>query len=234
MKGVIYLVTNQTNGKVYIGQTTKTLDWRRTKHYSKSLRSKNNHFHNAIKKHKIENWTWDILEEIEIDDVKKLKSILDKYEKFYIKTYNSKNRTSGYNDTDGGDGMSNPSKETRIKIGSANRGKKLSEETKEKMSESRKGKVCSEIAKKLIGDANRGKPNWWKGKPKSDEQKLKMSLAARGRILSEEQKEKIRISCKNNPTRYWLGKSRSEETKEKIKNNYKRKSEFSEVNDAPQ
>ena len=80
-----------------------------------------------------------------------------------------------HNMTDGGEGISNPSEETRKKISDAQKGKthteesrkkmseskkNISEETRRKMSQSSKGKTLSEETKRKIGDAGKGR-KWW-------------------------------------------------------------------------
>jgi hypothetical protein len=94
----------------------------------------------------------------------------------------------------------------------------LSEETKRKLSEARKGKFCgeknphygkpqSEEARRKISEANKRRP------PISEETRHKLSLAGMGKIgpmtgkhHSEATKEKMSISRKANPVKFWLGK----------------------------
>jgi group I intron endonuclease len=178
MVGIIYLATNQVNGKVYVGQTIKTLTWRKGKHYNRLSDDDNAHFHNALRKYKRTDWTWEILEEVISDTKKEAKEILTKYEKYYIKVLDSKNRLIGYNGTVGGDGVVDPSEDVRYSMGKSWRGKRLPNDMKKLMSESHKGKPCPESAKIKIGNALRGKSNWWKDRPKSIEQKEKMRQSA--------------------------------------------------------
>lgn len=216
MVGIIYLATNQINGKVYVGQTYRTLNWRIGRHYSKS-KKEDYHFANALKKYNKKDWTWEVLEEINGFATKKaLKFILNKYEKYYIKVLSSKNRLVGYNGTAGGDGVTDPSEEVRYQMGKSWRGKKIPKEIKKLMSESHKGIPCSDSAKSKIGAIHRGKSNWWKGRPKSAEQRKKMSVAKTGQSLPKAIKEKIRKTCKVNATCYWQGKHRYDTTKEKL------------------
>jgi len=95
---ICYLITNNINGKFYVGVTYKTVDKRFGEHVKVS-KSKSNHktaIGLAIKKYGKENFTISILEKFE--------NKFDAYnaEKKYIKTYNSK--INGYNETDGGEG----------------------------------------------------------------------------------------------------------------------------------
>lgn len=190
---LIYKITNLINGKVYIGQTVRPLNQRLANHklYPKSLIS------NAFKKYGIENFT------IETIDTAVNKEELDSKERMWIEHYNSIS-PNGYNLTKGGGGTLGYklSKETRLKISRANKGKPshtkgkvLSEETKRKISISRKGKYSGE-----------NNPNY--GKTHSLETRRKISEANKGRKLSEVAKRAISEGHK--------GLVLSEETKAKI------------------
>ena len=94
MKGKIYKITNKINGKVYIGQTIQSLKERFNRHCSNY---KDNHSNMSIKqailKYGKENFTIELIEEIEQDK-------LDEREIYWISIYNSYNK--GYNCTKGG------------------------------------------------------------------------------------------------------------------------------------
>lgn len=92
MKGIIYKITNKVNGKSYIGQTRYTIEFRWKQHQHKK---DNTYFHNAIHKYGIDNFSIEILEECNIED-------LNSREIFYIAKYNTFDK--GYNLTIGGDG----------------------------------------------------------------------------------------------------------------------------------
>ena len=97
MKGKIYKITNKLNGKVYIGQTIKSLEERFQKHCWGT--SENDRYHlnmaikRAIKKYGKENFTINLIEEVETDK-------LDEREVYWISFYDSYNK--GYNCTLGG------------------------------------------------------------------------------------------------------------------------------------
>ena len=93
--GKIYIITNDVNNKVYIGQTVQTLKKRFTGHccYSKSDRSKSMYVKRAIHKYGKDKFHIDLLEECSID-------ILNEREKYWIEYYDSYN--NGYNLTLGG------------------------------------------------------------------------------------------------------------------------------------
>lgn len=97
---IIYKATNKINGKVYIGQTTKTLEYRRKQHerdamciYKPSL-----YFHNALMKYGFENFLWEIIDTAESQEE------LDEKEIKWISICNSTNHNKGYNLKLGGNG----------------------------------------------------------------------------------------------------------------------------------
>lgn len=113
MQGIIYKATNLINGKVYIGQTTRSLHSRISAH-KKSKRA----FGKAIQKYGIENFRIAIIDKAED------KSGLDNKETFWINFYKSMG-PQGYNLTSGGD-TTEFSIESRLKM-SENAKKRLPE-----------------------------------------------------------------------------------------------------------
>ena len=120
---IIYKITNLINNKVYIGKTTKTIQWRFNKHLKDSYNNPNTtiHIQRAILKYGENNF--------KIEEIDKASSLeeLNQKEKYWIAYYNSQNE--GYNMTSGGDGgdtYASLSEEemniVRKKIGSKNKG----------------------------------------------------------------------------------------------------------------
>lgn len=95
--GIIYIIKNKVNKKVYIGQTTNDVQTRFKQHCKNStLKTRNYKLYNAIKKYGKSNFYVEILEKnIDIKE-------LDKKEIYYIEKHNSYKQ--GYNSTKGGDG----------------------------------------------------------------------------------------------------------------------------------
>lgn len=99
----IYKITNQINGKVYIGKTTESdirIRWHQHRKDYKKQQCKNRPLYNAMNKYGIENF---IMEEIEQCDI----SILNDRETYWINYYRAYvgwNDCKGYNATLGGDG----------------------------------------------------------------------------------------------------------------------------------
>ena len=137
--GVIYLVINKINNKIYVGQTVGSFQDRYRGDVAKNTH--NEHLRRSIEKYGIDNFY--IVEEYK---VAYSKEELDYLEDWYITIYDTMNPSMGYN-----------------KKGGGSHGK-WSEESKQKMSESRKGelhpfygKTHSEEVKKKISESNKGK-----------------------------------------------------------------------------
>jgi hypothetical protein len=132
-------------------------------------------------------------------------------EKYLISFYGRRDLGLGtlVNMTDGGDGVigHKHNQETKNKIGIASKKNLI-------------GKKISHIV-------------WNRGISLTDEHKRKISDNQKGRIpynknksMSEEQKRKLSERTKKNPTNYWTGKKRSEETKEKIRQSLNKKNKI--------
>lgn len=156
---IIYKVTNKLSGKIYIGQTTKSLEERWKKHcYANGCSV----FYKAIKKHGKNAFT--------VEEIGKYGNIkdLNNAEEYYIDWFNCL-VPNGYN----------------LKSGGNN--KTYSEESKKRMSESqsgeknsRYGKIVSEETRKKMSEAKKGEKHWMFGKHHSEESRKKMSKAHKG------------------------------------------------------
>lgn len=146
--GVIYLVINKENNKIYVGQTERTFDAR----YRGDISNTHNiHLSRAIKKYGKD--AFYINKEY---DVAYSKEELDELEKYYIGMFESMNPSKGYNKEDGGSN-GRPSEETCRKMSESMTGVKRSEETKRKMSEVRTGVKKSEEHKRKMSESMTGK-----------------------------------------------------------------------------
>ena len=95
--GLIYKITNKVNGKIYIGQTTQSLDHRWKTHLRVSKSKVPHHaIHDAIRKYGKDNFSVEIVED-EISGIE-----LGNREIFWIQHYNSL-VPNGYNIRKGGD-----------------------------------------------------------------------------------------------------------------------------------
>jgi group I intron endonuclease len=139
---IIYKTTNLVNGKIYIGQHNGA---------TKSYIGSGVIFKKAVKKYGKENFVRDV-----IVDGNYTQEETDELEVFYIKLYNSTDKSIGYNISLGGNGAGKISEETKIKIGDANRGRIHSKEFKDKISEIKKGGKRKDSTKSKISKSTLG------------------------------------------------------------------------------
>lgn len=182
---IIYKVQNKINNKIYIGLTTKDLSKRIAEHISENK----SYFQKALNKYGIQSFT------VEVIDSAESKEILCEKEKYWIQHYNSK-APNGYNLTDGGDGLINPTRSVRNKISKKvskilqgnNRRQGIfhSKEVKQRISDTLKVSLNDPKVKAKISRSHKGIPKSeeWKQKmrkPKSEEHKKKIGDSHRGR-----------------------------------------------------
>lgn len=116
---LIYKITNTINNKIYIGQTTQSLEdrWRDCK-YSGGKIAMRRPIIRAIHKYGFNNFKIEIIQDNILN-----KDDLDSLEKYYIKFYNATNREYGYNVELGGNGRGKHAAETKLKMSIAQQGK---------------------------------------------------------------------------------------------------------------
>lgn len=166
MYGIIYKITNNVNGKIYIGLTTRSLHERFIQHCCHSNKGSKSLIHQAILKYGRDNFT------IEQIDESETKSDLDEKEDFWINYYNSMNTSVGYNLKSGG---------------AKGKGYKHTDVTKKIISESGKGKTRSEETKKHMSDAQK----LVKHQKHKESTKQKMSWTHMCHSTSESTRQKI-------------------------------------------
>jgi group I intron endonuclease len=93
---IIYKVTNLVNNKIYIGQSSYDLEYRKKSHYKAARLNSQLKFHKAIRKYKDTDFEWKIIAEVS------LKNDADFLERKFIIEYDS--LKNGYNMTNGGEG----------------------------------------------------------------------------------------------------------------------------------
>jgi group I intron endonuclease len=188
---IIYRAINLTNGKTYIGKTITPLLTRKKRHLYDAKKGSGYLFHMAIRKYGDDGFAWDV-----IDNCLFAESLPD-LERYYIKLYNSKS-PFGYNLTDGGEGLFNPTADVRNRISLSNKGKhNHSAKTLKKISAGSKGRKLTDEQREHLSKINRGENHPRFGRHHSEETKKKMSDAHRGRKhgpLSKETKIKLSIS----------------------------------------
>jgi len=207
MNAHIYLVTNNINGKQYIGQTVEN---RKVGHGVL--------INNAYKKYGKQNFTYEKMC-ASINN----RSTLNYLERFWIKTFDSR-APNGYNIESGGSNKGEIADSTRQKLKVINTGKTISVETRIKISNSMKGEKnpfygkthTPESIKKIIA-ANIGKVVVIseETKQKIRQTKIGSKNPMYGKPITEEHRKKLKEnSARNKP---WLGKKFSEAHKAHLK-----------------
>ena len=97
--GSIYIIINNTNNKVYIGQTRNKVSYRFKTHIYYAKKGKDYVIGKAMRKYGIENFYYEIIEKCPSKD-------LNKREIYWIAQYNSTNPKFGYNVSKGGNKIS--------------------------------------------------------------------------------------------------------------------------------
>lgn len=193
----IYMYTNKTNRKRYIGQA-KDFNRRHREHclkcYNKTPIDK------AFNKYGEKNFEIKILAENILTQEK-----LNEYEKFFIKRYNTLCKNNeGYNVAEGGYGnpyigkteeelnkIKQKMKDNHADINGSNNpmyGKKHSKESKRKMSEKATGRKCSDETRQIMSKSQKGEKNNFYGKHHSEDTKQKLSEANKGKNSPQSKK----------------------------------------------
>jgi group I intron endonuclease len=177
--GYIYKITNNVNGKIYVGKTKSTIPSRFNQHtlaLKKYIENgkKSVKLYNAMAKYGIENFSIEEIEKCPFDT-------LSEREIFWINELDSRNSDVGYNICKGGEcGPGGP----------MFAGHKHTEETKQKMSADRTGSKNSNYGnrwnqsdelKKKHSELSSGENNGMYGKTHTDDSKLKNRLSHIGR-----------------------------------------------------
>jgi len=191
--GFIYKITNLTNNKVYIGQTTRELS-KRIGEYKKSLLynniNSNQHLYNSFKKYEFYNFKFEV-----IDTAKDINELNEK-EINYIQQYKSNQKEFGYNIELGGRNAI-PNTETLERMSRSHIGIKQTNVwidrriAKSGTDEAKKyGKIKTEEEREYLS-AN--SPKYWLGKNRDDDTKKKISKTKKLLGLSDKQKT---VLCK--------------------------------------
>lgn len=182
----VYVLQNLVNGKVYVGQT-KSPSKRKATHFYNARKGIARPLYAAIRKHGVENFAFEVLEEC-IDDV------VNEREQYWVAHFDSFNPEKGYNLTSGGNQLIEFSEEVVQRTCNHHvgmRGRHHTAATREKMREAcRRREVPSEETRKKISDAakarkgeraamfgKRGENSPLFGRKHTDEARQKMSEA---------------------------------------------------------
>jgi group I intron endonuclease len=146
----IYCIENIVNSKKYIGYSQNIKNrWSNHKGHLRNNKHGNNYLQNAWNKYGEENFKFYIIEECD-------KELLRIKESEYVLSLNTKT-PNGYNLTDGGDGCTGMTEESRLSISEKNKINSLG-------NSSHLGCKHSEEARRKMSEANKGRPGIWKGK----------------------------------------------------------------------
>jgi len=165
----IYLITNNINRKMYVGQTSTNYKKRWLKHINNALNTPQRgcvSLYRAIRKYGKNNFTVSLLE-------KTISKKANEREAFWIKTLKTQNNKNGYNLTSGGDCF------------------KMSKSCREKLSNKLKGREITWADKTSIGMKNR-----WND-PEYREMMVKIHTGARGYKYKKHIKP-LRLKLDNN------------------------------------
>jgi len=157
---IVYKAINKVNGKIYIGQTRKTLEARRNAHFRNARKGVNTHFYNAIRKYGEDAFEFSVICTAET------KEDLNLLETYYIQKYNS--IKCGYNMVDGGDNNVMDIEWVYNK----HKQRMQSEETRSKLSATMKQKIAegrffTEEHRKRLSEAAKGNHNFGSGDTRS-------------------------------------------------------------------
>jgi len=176
VNGLIYLITNIVNGKIYVGQTRKTLTQRWSAHKRDVLRL-DSPLYRSIRKYGIDNFTIRTLECIRCCSKPELIEALNTLERNAIKKHNSMiDSGKGYNLTDGG-GVCLVSEYTRRKMSETRMGFSPDQATRDKIRKSLLGRPISGNTRHLLSLANGGinHPNYGRHHSLSTRQMMRVS-----------------------------------------------------------
>jgi group I intron endonuclease len=216
----IYSITNLRNNKKYIGQTIDFIE-RRRNHINKLNinKHKNEYLQNSWNKYGKKSFKFEMIFMCSYQD-------LNSTEIFFIDSFKTSNRKYGYNLREGGN-FSPLSEESKRKIGLKFKGRKHSEEHKRNQSDGLKRYYLEN-----------GGIGHMKGKKHSDKTKEKMVVSSKKTNYkhSDETKRKLSESHMGNKNPMFgkpmstinkealrkahLGKPRTEEVKQKIRNGW--------------
>lgn len=107
MLGNIYIVKNDINDQVYVGQTIHNIEYRFNQHCKEAERESYTKFHVALRELGIQHFHVELLEQCEQEE-------LNNREKYYISFYDS--YKNGYNSTTGGTAINKQRKKTDKEI----------------------------------------------------------------------------------------------------------------------
>lgn len=203
----LYIVTNLTNGKLYVGQTRRTVRARWAAHLSRARNGSKTHFACALRRYGPEAFA--VREIASVSD----QETLTAYERAAIELFGSNKPENGYNLTDGGE-CGVPNLQVREAISHRMLGNKCAAGYKQ-----------SPEHKAAVLRALDGRRSWALGRSFSPEHRARIAAGLLGIVRSQATRDKISESkvgrqhseaSKRNMATSQLGRSKSPETKAKM------------------
>lgn len=181
---LVYLVTNKTNGKKYVGQhagDNLQAYWERNVWLAETGYQGKRLLYRAIRKYGADGF------EVKSLVIVETKQEMDYYEIALIKIWNTTNPQKGYNITHGGGGSLGVkmSEETRSKMSESRMGRTMSEENRLEFIERIKGNKFS-LGRKMTEDNFKKLMAVHIGAKRTDEARKRMSDAHKGHKWTEE------------------------------------------------
>lgn len=212
--GYIYKITNNVNGKIYIGKTINLED-RWYKHKYLAMKGINRHLYSAMRKYGIDNFSFEVIEQC--DD-----NILNDREKYWIDTLASCDRNIGYNKTIGGDSgdtwtYNNHQEQTSKLLSEKLKGKKHDPDSYRRAGEKRRGYKMNDEQRKKISDSLKNghitgriksvpPPHYDRtGEHQPDSAKRKLSEYRAGKTYDEIYSREISDRLKEQRRQMWTG-----------------------------
>lgn len=156
---IIYKITNTKNGKIYIGQTIHTLQYRKRQHIQCANSGNTRHLYNAMRKWGIENFKFEQIDTA--TDVEELNYL----ETYYIVKYDSVR--NGYNMSYGGDNNVMFTDIVKTKHTNIMRSEITRSKISKSMKEYRKIHPFSEEHRKKLSEKAKGNHNFGTGDTRS-------------------------------------------------------------------
>jgi group I intron endonuclease len=194
----VYTIHNIKNNKIYVGISgIPQTRWRSHLSTANDPKQKKYYIHNAIIKHGENNFVFTVFQTF--NDIVNLKLA----EKYWIKFFNTRDRSLGYNLTNGGDGIFGfkHSEATKEKLRILATGRRLSEEAKRKCRAVLIGRPVSQETRDKYSKS-------MMGHLVLEETRNKISISLTGHIMSEHTRQQISIAN--------TGRHHTEESKRKI------------------
>ena len=157
----VYVIRNLVNNKTYVGQTLMPSQ-RKATHFYNAKKGVVRPLYAAIRKHGVENFTFEVLEECADE-------LINEREQHWVTHFDSFNPEKGYNLTSGGNQNFERSAETRKKIGSFWRGRKQDPEH-----------IQNRVASFKAGGKKRGQVPWNVGLPMPSDVRQRISESRKG------------------------------------------------------